>query len=304
MDESTDEKRARLRANYERYRDRNPERFREMKRANAARRRLTESGREYRRAYRDANRDKINAQRRARRVAAPEPSRDFEQQLRQRWWSYHRMRPADMAALLEGQRGRCYLCGDDLPLGEAFIEHDHRCCPKGRSCRFCRRGLSCKKCNSVIGLAYDDPARLRRIAAALEVAVAAVTLRLDARAVQEALFETEDVPVKLIPIPIGLLPSSQEAGGMVHDQSAAMTAPGSPPGFDGGALSYPVTDDTPMPPMFGQDKVVPVSTQPGEKGGAGLPPRKPSGTFDGGQWTGNVTGPGSESGWVKTPAAS
>jgi hypothetical protein len=89
---------------------------------------------------------------------------------------------------------------------------------------------------------------------------------------------------------------------MVHSQALARTAPGSPPGFDGGALTYPVSTDAPMPDMWGTQ--VPVSTQPGEDGGKGLPPRKPSGTPDGGQWAQTVTGPGPESGWAKTPSAS
>jgi hypothetical protein len=45
-----------------------------------------------------------------------------------------------------------------------------------------------------------------------------------------------------------LTPTSQEAGGCVHDQSLAQTAPGSAPGFDGGVLSYPVSTDAPPVP--------------------------------------------------------
>jgi hypothetical protein len=53
--------------------------------------------------------------------------------------------------------------------------------------------------------------------------------------------------VERLPDP-GLMPTSQEAGGVVHDNSLAMTAPGSAPGFDGGTLSYPVSTDDPAPP--------------------------------------------------------
>jgi hypothetical protein len=52
----------------------------------------------------------------------------------------------------------------------------------------------------------------------------------------------------------GMLPTSQEAGGTVHDQSHAMAAPGSMPGFDGGLMSYPVsTDAPPAPPAPDRD---------------------------------------------------
>jgi hypothetical protein len=52
----------------------------------------------------------------------------------------------------------------------------------------------------------------------------------------------------------GMLPTSQEGGGTVHDQSHAMTAPGSAPGFDGGVMTYPVsTDAPPAPPVPDRD---------------------------------------------------
>lgn len=104
--------------------------------------------------------------------------------------------------------------------------------------------------------------------------------------------------VQRIPVKIGLVPTSQEAGGTVHSQAASMTAPGSQPGFDGGTMAYTVSADGPPAPMFGAE--LPVSSQPGD----GLPPRVPAGSQEGGRWARDVTGPGSEAGWVKTPAAS
>ena len=85
------------------------------------------------------------------------------------------------AALWEAQDGKCYLCGDELhpELARAVhLDHDHRCCPKARSCEKCRRGLACADCNRLIGCAKDDPKRLRRIADNLERAYADVTQRL------------------------------------------------------------------------------------------------------------------------------
>lgn len=76
------------------------------------------------------------------------------------------------------QDGRCYLCGDEMQRKTAQIDHDHDCCPPSRSCDRCRRGLACGPCNIVIAQAFDDPARLRRIADNFEVVLAATRARL------------------------------------------------------------------------------------------------------------------------------
>lgn len=70
-------------------------------------------------------------------------------------------------AFWEAQGGKCYLCGDDLKRDvpkAIHLDHDHACCPLAKSCERCRRGLACKECNRLIGIALDDPGRLRRIA--------------------------------------------------------------------------------------------------------------------------------------------
>lgn len=92
-------------------------------------------------------------------------------------WTAHRMRPGDWDAMWKAQRGCCYLCGDPLPANRrhVHIDHDHSCCPPGKSCATCRRGLACHPCNTLIGHAQDDPARLRRIADRLEFAKATVS---------------------------------------------------------------------------------------------------------------------------------
>jgi|HubBroStandDraft_2_1064218.scaffolds.fasta_scaffold11961_4 hypothetical protein len=112
-----------------------------------------------------------------------------------------------------------------------------------------------------------------------------------------------------------LVPTSQAAGGMVHSAALAQTAPGTPPGYDGGSETFNDNVDGPPHDMFGGAQT-PVSTQPGKHGGVGLPPsvpsasplpRVPAGSKEGGQWTQNSQGPGPEAGgqpaWVKTPAA-
>ncbi len=117
-----------------------------------------------------------------------------EKQYRRR---YEKMRAhgtnaqAVFTAFWGAQGGCCYLCGDPFPSktpSEAHIDHSHDCCPYGRSCDICRRGLACGRCNKLIGLADDDPARLRRIADALEAANRSMTARLSGRPIQEVMF--------------------------------------------------------------------------------------------------------------------
>lgn len=113
---------------------------------------------EYGRAYRQANREKLLAAGAAKRHGP--------------WIA------EDWAAMWDKQGGCCYLCGSELTEGKAFVDHDHRCCPNDRSCRVCRRGIACDRCNVAIGMAADDPDRLRRMAANLEVALRDVEDRM------------------------------------------------------------------------------------------------------------------------------
>ena len=155
-----------------RYREANRERIREQKRR-----------------YREANREQINE--RARRKRDPEHFRKRALRVRHGLW------PEGWAALWAAQDGRCYLCEDPLPEGGGnlvVVEHDHRCCPQNRSCSRCRRGLACQRCNTLIGLAGDDPKLLRRIAANLERALRQITKRP-----QPALFDVEDLAAGTTP---------------------------------------------------------------------------------------------------------
>lgn len=78
----------------------------------------------------------------------------------------------------QAQDGRCYLCADALNPRQVVVDHDHRHCPPKESCAICRRGLCCQLCNTLIGQAGDDPARLSRIASNLAAALAIVNERL------------------------------------------------------------------------------------------------------------------------------
>jgi hypothetical protein len=63
----------------------------------------------------------------------------------------------DREVLLERQRGKCAVCGDDNP---THTDHDH---VSGKV-----RGLLCGRCNLGIGLFLDDPVRMQAAMAYLE----------------------------------------------------------------------------------------------------------------------------------------
>lgn len=140
-----------------------------------------------------ANRDRLNEQRRQERTLNPQKFRDRERRRRdanpdlgrnERLRKTHGLRPADWDAMWKAQEGRCYLCDDELSPDQkaVHVDHDHECCPRRKSCPLCRRGLACAKCNQLVGLAEDDPARLETIAAALRPARIAAADRIRIRA--------------------------------------------------------------------------------------------------------------------------
>jgi hypothetical protein len=139
---------------------------------------------EKRRAYYAQNRAEEAARTRAYQIRHKDRIRAYGATYR------HGMRPDDWAAMWQAQDGRCYLCGEALVAADAstHVDHDHACCGKERSCPACRRGLVHSTCNTAIGNAGDDPARLRRMADALEAAKAQVALRMAAAGDQPALF--------------------------------------------------------------------------------------------------------------------
>jgi len=71
-------------------------------------------------------------------------------------------------AMLAEQAGGCSICGGSNASGRnLYVDHDHACCPGGKSCGRCVRALLCDPCNRSIGLMRDDPARLEAAAAYL-----------------------------------------------------------------------------------------------------------------------------------------
>jgi hypothetical protein len=108
--------------------------------------------------YRDANREQIRAQQR--QYAAANPDKKWAARLA-RWG----LTITDYEAMLDSQAGRCAICRSDdsgVPGRRFHVDHDHACCPAGRSCGMCIRGLLCQGCNTALGGFRDDPALLAR----------------------------------------------------------------------------------------------------------------------------------------------
>lgn len=164
--------RAKKREDSRRWREANPDLARQRSREQSRRRRAADP---------EKARTEVREAARRRREADPQRHRDEVRRWREANRTQHLANRAklrhgedfNLAEMWDEQEGCCYLCGNpldlDLPRG-VNVDHDHLCCPKGKSCRDCRRGLACTRCNTLIGLAGDDPDLLRRIAGALEAA--------------------------------------------------------------------------------------------------------------------------------------
>jgi Recombination endonuclease VII len=197
----TEEQRAAARARTKAWNAANPERKRATDKAYHAanRERLSAYHRAYHEANRDrelarskawyaANRERAIAQGKAYRQANPERKRATDKAYYEanrakidaqakvsRMFKRHGLTPEAWAAIWQSQDGRCYLGGESLADAKSVhIDHDHSCCPENYSCDQCRRGLACNRCNVLIGLAGDDPERLRRIADNLDRAAARI----------------------------------------------------------------------------------------------------------------------------------
>lgn len=82
---------------------------------------------------------------------------------------------ADYQRIVDAQGGGCAVCrmppsGNGRSGQNLHIDHDHRCCAGVGACGRCIRGLLCGSCNTLIGLAGDDPERLLAAARYLRTA--------------------------------------------------------------------------------------------------------------------------------------
>ncbi len=167
-----------------RRRQEDPEKFRAARHERYLKNREQDNEKSLRWARENPERHRALAREWGRRKKRADPAGESDRFRRMKMARLHGMKPDEWAALWDEQGGRCYLCGDDLASltpRNVHVDHDHRCCPKETSCSYCRRGLACFRCNAAIGMAFDDPERLRRMAANLEVALSAASERLAAK---------------------------------------------------------------------------------------------------------------------------
>lgn len=71
-------------------------------------------------------------------------------------------------SMLESQGGVCKICKSPPANRRLSIDHDHSCCVGPKTCGNCIRALLCNPCNTILGLAGDEPDRLRAAAKYLE----------------------------------------------------------------------------------------------------------------------------------------
>jgi len=143
-----------------------------------------DANREYAARYRDKNREAISQRRavlRREKIAREGPERE---RVRNRRVAHGPDYAQVFALMWDEQGGRCYLCDEEMDRTRAEFDHDHSCCPSGRSCGACRRGLACTRCNRLIGQVEDDPGLLRHIADNLESRAKVTRLRIAAKPVQ------------------------------------------------------------------------------------------------------------------------
>jgi hypothetical protein len=116
--------------------------------------------------WRESNRSKEMHRESQRLWLLNNPDKAAAIKLRARLGKYS-LTPDDYMAKLLAQGGRCGACGTDDPgtsYGVWCIDHDRSCCPGKFSCGSCIRELLCNGCNSALGHARDDAARLEALA--------------------------------------------------------------------------------------------------------------------------------------------
>lgn len=71
----------------------------------------------------------------------------------------HTMSFISYQIIMKKQKGLCAIYGCPRPATK--IDHDHSCCPNGKSCGKCTRGILCTVHNSGLGYFQDDPKILK-----------------------------------------------------------------------------------------------------------------------------------------------
>ena len=116
--------------------------------------------------YRQTQTAKVRASQKANHQRHPEKRQAFRQKYQQNgrsriWRLQHRygLTPEDVAALLDVQGNVCAVCGKPFGTRKQYIDHDH-----GTGAV---RGVVHMECNTLMGLAKDDPVLLEKAAAYL-----------------------------------------------------------------------------------------------------------------------------------------
>lgn len=83
--------------------------------------------------------------------------RSYERRKKE-WLKYnYNMTPEDYDKLLSSQNGVCAICQKICKSGKGLaIDHNHSCCPSGKSCGKCIRGLLCSNCNRALGMFQES----------------------------------------------------------------------------------------------------------------------------------------------------
>lgn len=103
--------------------------------------------------YRSDCKDCFNKERRSQ--ATPESDR------RKFLWQKYKLTPEQWDQRLKAQDSRCAICKRKEPTKKGWqMDHDHRCCPKSRTCGKCLRGILCSPCNTLIGQARESKTTL------------------------------------------------------------------------------------------------------------------------------------------------
>lgn len=78
------------------------------------------------------------------------------------------------AEVIKRDLGVCDLCGGPPAKGRSLhVDHDHACCPGGRTCGQCNRGFLCQTCNMGLGSFKDSIELLTRAVHYLQEGVVA-----------------------------------------------------------------------------------------------------------------------------------
>lgn len=107
----------------------------------------------------------VSAANKAWRRANPDKKRQQKKSPRALAWAVgqYGLTVDQYEAMVAAQGGACAICGGPPSDGKRWhIDHDHSCCPKGRSCGQCVRGLLCAHCNWGLGWFRDNKDFLAR----------------------------------------------------------------------------------------------------------------------------------------------